>query len=280
MTEIAVRPETGAELHTYQDANLARLETWAQQATAVHEMAAVIVTTSMCPKAYRGKPDEATAAILAGIEIGLMPMASLRAFDDIQGTPAPKAITLRAVVQSRGHDLEVIEADEVHATVEGRRKGSDRWQTLTWTIERATQAGYPAKNSKWKTDPTAQLVARATAEMARWLDSAAIMGMPYSAEEISDTTGLQAQPATRRVTAADIIGQAVEHAQPTVDSVDRREAIARIRTAEDQDQLDQVKVLCQAAGIRDKELLDLWSQRSMEIANGYAQPRDEPDGAA
>lgn len=274
MTELALRPEQGAELQTYQDANLARLETWAQQATAVHEMAVVIVTTSMCPKAYRGKADEATAAILAGIEMGLMPMASLRAFDDIQGTPAPKAITLRAVVQSRGHDLEVVEADEKHATVEGRRKGSDRWQRLTWTIERATQAGYPAKNPRWKADPTAQLVARATAEMARWIDSAAIMGMPYSAEEISDTTGLQAQPATRRVTAADIVGQAVEHApaatieQPTVDALTADEALARIAAAVDQQQLDDIRTACQTAGLRDQAIKDHWAAKSAELAAG------------
>lgn len=291
MSEIAISTPQHAELQTYQDANLARLEAWAQQATVVHEMANRIVGTSMCPKAYRGKPDEATAAILAGIEMGLMPMASLRAFDDIQGTPAPKAITLRAVVQSRGHDLEVVEADAVHCIVEGRRKGSDRWQRLEWTIERATLAGYPAKNPKWKTDPTAQLVARATAEMSRWLDSAAIMGMPYSAEEISDHSSLQAGPVTTRITAADIVGMAVEHAaqdtvaaidrmshattEPavvpaTVDAIDAVKALSRIRHAADQADLDRIREMCRAAGLHDQSVKDAWAQRSAELADQAA----------
>jgi hypothetical protein len=201
-------------------------------------------------------------------------MASLRAFDSIQGTPAPKAITLRAVAQAAGHQIHIVRSSDAEAVVAGLRRGSDTWEESTWTIERADRMGLTSK-AQWKQQPAAMLVARATSEVCRWIASDAIMGMPYSAEEISDTTGLQAQPATRRVTAADIIGKAVEHAQPTVDAIDRREAIARIRTAEDQDQLDQVKVLCQAAGIRDKELLDLWLQRSIEIANG-----DTPDGAA
>jgi hypothetical protein len=217
MTDIEIRAEQGAELQTYQDAHVARLVAWTEQATAIQGIAEVIVRTKMCPQAYRNKPDEATAAMLAGLELGIMPMAALRAFDDIQGTPAPKAITLRAVVQARGHDLEVLESGPTKAVVEGKRKGSDRWQRVEWTIERADQAGYVAKNAKYKTDPTAQLVARATAEMARWLDSAAIMGMPYSAEEIADSTGLQGSAPSRKVSAADIVGRAVAATEPVAD---------------------------------------------------------------
>jgi len=277
MTDIAIPTHVG-ELQNYQDANLARLQSWAEQASAVQQMAVVIVTTSMCPKAYRNKPDEATAAILAGIEMGLMPMAALRAFDDIQGTPAPKAITLRAVVQSRGHRLDYIESDARHCIVEGQRKGSDKPMRLEWTYERAERAGYPAKNPNWKKDPQAMLVARATAEMARWLDSAAIMGMPYSAEEITDTTGLEAQPATRRVTAADIVGQATEHVQPTIDArghVERtidaptpEEVPARVKAAETQDELDRLRAYCQQYGLTGQDIKDAWVTRSNQLAGG------------
>jgi hypothetical protein len=222
MTEIALRPEPTAELAVHQagqyaDASVARLARWAEQADAAVRIADLVVNTTMCPRAYRGKRDEAAAAILAGAELNLNPMASLRAFDDIQGTPAPKAITLRAVVQARGHDLEIAEAGPTRAVARGRRKGSENWQTVEWTIERATQAGYPAKNARWKADPTAQLVARATAELARWLDSAAIMGLPISAEEIADT-GAELTPVTRRVTAADIVTAAAEHQAALADT--------------------------------------------------------------
>jgi hypothetical protein len=267
MTDIAIPTEQGADLAVYQEANVTRLQNWTVLADSVYSIAERIVSTTMCPKAYRNKPDEATAAILAGNEVGLGPMASLRAFDDIQGTPAPKAITLRAIVQSRGHDLEVIEADHVHCIVEGRKKGSDRWQRLEWTFARAEQAGYPAKNPNWKKDPTAMLVARATSEMARWLDSAAIMGMPYSAEEISDSSGLVAAPATRRVTAADIVGQAVAHTEATVEAPTREEILARIKVAEAHADLDEVKALCRAHGISGQDIKDAWEARSYELAS-------------
>src|SRR5918997_833288 len=104
-------------LETYQDASngvatyqppapatrprtVQRLTEWAESARAAHQVAESLVRTAFVPEAFRNKAHEATAAILAGDEVGLSPMASLRAFDIIQGTAAPRAITHRAVVQS------------------------------------------------------------------------------------------------------------------------------------------------------------------------------------
>jgi hypothetical protein len=216
MTELAVPVATGAELHTYQQTSIDRLQRWAEQAVAVRQMAASIVNTSFCPQAYRGKPDEATAAILAGAELGFDPMASLRAFDSIQGTPAPKAMTLRAVAQAAGHRVRVVHSDDKEAVVEGRRAGEDEWQVSRWDIARAERMGLTGK-AQWKQQPAAMLVARATSEVCRWIASDAIMGMPYSAEEIADTTGLHATTPTRQVTAADIVAQAVDTTPTPID---------------------------------------------------------------
>jgi hypothetical protein len=48
------------------------------------------------------------------------------------------------------------------------------------------------------------LVARATAEVCRWIASDAIMGMPYAAEEIEDQPALAPSPVVRRLTVADL----------------------------------------------------------------------------
>lgn len=280
MTDLAIPAPQHAELQTYQDTNLARLEAWAHQAVAVRQLADVIANTSMCPQAYRGKPDEATAAILAGAEVGLSPMASLRAFDNIQGTPAPKAITLRAVVQGLGHTVEIVQSSPVEAVVRGRRRGETEWQTSTWTIERAQVMGLTNK-AQWKQQPAAMLVARATSEVCRWVAADAIMGMPYAAEEITDHTGATAGPVTTRVTAADIVGVAVEHATapaavthvpPTVEAIDADEVLSRIRHATDQDALDRIKQMCRAAGLRDQAVLAAWTRRAEELAAPVVEP--------
>ena len=172
-------------LSNAQDVAIHRLGEWAQSAQAAHTIAQTLVQTSFCPDAFRNKPGEATAAILAGIEVGLQPMAALRSFDIIQGQAAPRAITLRAVVQSHGHEMVLVESTSARCRMKGRRKGSTEWQTVTWDLSRAQQLKLTSK-SNWKDQPTAMLLARATSELARLIASDAILGIGYSAEEVAD----------------------------------------------------------------------------------------------
>ncbi len=199
MTEIAVRQDVTPDA-------AARLVEWAKAAHAAHQLATSLVKTSFVPKQYAGRADEATAAILAGAELGFDPMASLRTFDNIQGTATPKAITLRAVVQSHGHELDIVEESDTRAVARYRRKGTTDYQTVEWTIERANKLGLPGKNPNWKTQPQSMLVARVTAEAARRVASDAILGIPYSSEELQDH-GEPVRTESRRVTAAEITGK-------------------------------------------------------------------------
>lgn len=206
------------------DSATQQLILWAEAAGAAEKLADRLCNTRFAPSAYRNKPLEGAAAIMAGAEVGLSPIASLRAFDDINGTPAPKAITLRAIVQSRGHDILIKASTDTEAVVTGRRKGDTEWQTCTWTIDRAVKAGYPKKNPNWVSNPAAMLVARATAEVCRWVASDAIMGMPYSAEEIYDQgMNVEVRPAPRRVTAAEVIGEVASQPEPSLPDPIRRE---------------------------------------------------------
>lgn len=164
---------------------VAKLAEWAQGAHAAHSIAVNLVETSFVPQQFRGKPHEATAAILSGAEMGMSPMASLRSFDVIQGTAAARAITLRAVVQSKGHAMWEEESTETRAIVCGHRKGESKVRRSVWTLDRARGLGLLGKDN-WKKQPGAMLLARATAECARLVAADAILGIPYSAEEIAD----------------------------------------------------------------------------------------------
>lgn len=170
----------------YADAAVHRLAEWAQSATAAYEVARRLVGTSFSPVAYRGKPEEATAAILAGSEVGLSPMAALRAFDVIQGQAAPRAITLRAIVQSQGHQIELVESTNTRCRMRGKRRGETTWQSVTWTIDRARELGLTSKD-QWRKQPGTMLLARATSEIARLIAADAILGIAYSVEEYADS---------------------------------------------------------------------------------------------
>lgn len=158
---------------------------WIDNARQLAPIADSLARTSFVPKPFQGKPAEVVAAILAGQEMGFSPMASLRMIDVIEGKPGMSAIGLRALVQSHGHDIWTVESNSSRAIVKGRRKGSAREETSTWTIDRAKQLELTGK-SNWKKQPTNMLLARATSEVARLVAADVIAGMPYSSEELAD----------------------------------------------------------------------------------------------
>lgn len=164
---------------------VARLGEWAQSASAAFEVAKSLVETSFVPSQFKNKPMEATAAILSGAEVGLSPMASLKSFDIIQGTAAPRALTLRAIVQSQGHEMILDESTETRCKMRGRRRGDSEWIKVQWTIDRAKGLGLLSRDN-WKKQPAAMLVARATSDLARLVAADAILGIGYTIEEVAD----------------------------------------------------------------------------------------------
>lgn len=166
----------------------ADLMQWVESARQASLLAKSLAKTSFAGQ-YRGKPEEATAAILSGWELGIQPMASLKSIDVIQGQPALRAHAMRALVQSKGHDIELVESTPTRCVMRGRRKGAEDWQEVTWTTERAGQLGLLGKD-QWKKQPGTMLIARATGEMCRLIASDALHGLAYVAEELSGTTAL------------------------------------------------------------------------------------------
>ncbi len=196
MSEV-VRRDTGEIVPAH---TVGTLVQWAQDADAAYTLAQRLVATSFCPAQFRGKPEEAAAAMLAGSEVGLSPMASLRAFDVIQGTAAPRAMTLRAVAQSRGCQFTTIAESETRVRMRARRPGGE-WEEVEWTIDRANRLGLTGKDN-WRKQPQAMLVARATADLARRVAADALLGIPYAAEEIEDSEPAPTTTLSRAAVAA------------------------------------------------------------------------------
>lgn len=186
MTDIDLYREQSAVLAS--DVATRRLAEWANSAQSAHVVSEQLVKTSFVPDSFRGKPYEATAAILAGLEVGLSPMAALRSFDVIQGQAAPRAITLRAIVQAQGHEMVMEESTATRCKMRGKRRGTNEWQTVTWTTDRAKSLNLLGKQN-WRQQPQAMLIARATSELARLVAADAILGIAYSVEEIADGAG-------------------------------------------------------------------------------------------
>lgn len=207
-TEIATRDEETAAVVAHLTASPpteSELEAWARDAIAISNIAANIATTSLAGQ-YRGKPDEVTAVILAGHELGIQPMTSLKSIDVIQGQPALRAHAMRGLLQSKGHEIELVAADDNHCVMRGRRKGADAWQEVLWDIPRAQRLGLMGKD-QWKKQPKTMLINRATGEICRLVASDALHGMPYAAEELDGYVHGEVAPQRAPLSVAAITAQ-------------------------------------------------------------------------
>lgn len=166
-----------------------------------HMLAKAVCNTAMVPKHFQGKPDDTAAAMLYGSSLGLDPMQAVRAIYIVHGSPGLYAKSMAGLAAARGHETWTIESTDESVTVAGRRKGSEHVEQSTWTIARATKAGYvptidPATgkfrlnkwgkvdgNEKYLTDPQAMLHAKALAEVCRKIAPDVLAGV-YSVEEL------------------------------------------------------------------------------------------------
>jgi hypothetical protein len=189
---------------------------WAQEADLAYQMAQKLAATSFVPQSLRGKPGDITAAILAGAELGLKPMATLKSIDVIQGTPALRAHAMRAVVQQQGHKIQLVESDDKHCIMRGRRADDNEWQQVEWTIQRAAQMKLTDKG-EWKKQPQNMLVARATGELCRLIAADALHGMAYVSEELEGTVHAEVVPAKAPLSVASLTAPAVEPQQPAAE---------------------------------------------------------------
>ena len=181
---------------------------WAQEARQAAAVAQSIAKTSFAGQ-LRDKPEEVTAVILAGNELGLKPMAALKSIDVIQGTPALRAHAMRALVLAAGHEIELVESSPENCLMRGRRKGAERWQEVEWTFQRAAQMKLTDK-PEWKKQPQTMLVARATGEICRLIAADVLHGMPYAAEELEGTAHAEIVPDKPRLSIAELSGEPTE----------------------------------------------------------------------
>jgi 5'-3' exonuclease len=137
-----------------------------------------------------GSPQAVLSTVLAGRELGLQAMASLRAIHIVEGKPTLSADLIRALVIRSGlaKYFRCTERTAARATFETQR-GDDPPIALTFTIEegRAAWAGTQDKwdKSGWGKNPADMLIARAGAKLARLVYPDVVHGL-YAPEELID----------------------------------------------------------------------------------------------
>lgn len=189
-----------------QSNSIATLMEHARAMNTAYELAEKMCGTQLVPQIYRGKPQDGTAAILYGAELGLTPIQSLQQIFVVHGTPAIYARTMVALLKRRGYRIWTESSTDEAVTVMGQAPDGTA-EASTWTIERATRAGYVPTidehtgkyktnrngnligNEKYLTDPQAMLYAKAAAEVCRKLAPEVLLGISVDDEDAQADEG-------------------------------------------------------------------------------------------
>ncbi len=151
----------------------------------VNDLAERFAKSSLLPKSMQGKAADVLVTIMAGQEMGLSPMASLRAIHVIEGKPVLSADGMIALVLGSGKAVyfERVEESDKSVTYETLRQGAKTPRRCTWTMDMAKVAGLHLKDN-WRAYPRAMLASRAKSELARDVYPDVLAGV-YSDDEIS-----------------------------------------------------------------------------------------------
>lgn len=128
------------------------------------------------PKVLLNRPPAVLATLLAGNELGLAPVSSLRAIHVIEGRVTLSASVAQALVYAAGHRLDVTMYEDAEVAVRGRRRDETNWTTISWTWGRAQRAKLTGKQV-WNQYPRQMLSARAHTELCRLKFSDVLFGL-------------------------------------------------------------------------------------------------------
>lgn len=206
--------------------------------TEVQTMAEVFAKSNLLPEALRGKIPDVIVQIMAGAELGLPPLASIRGVHIVAGKPILAADTMVALVRKSG-SCEYFMVDnetETSVTYVCKRIGDPKEQRYTWSDEDTKLAGLNTKDN-WRLHKKQMRRARCKAILARdvWPD---VLAGVYDGE--SNELSIQAAITHRDPKPANDIVDA-EIVEPVGDDL-----LDRVTAAESLATLDALKPRCNA----------------------------------
>jgi hypothetical protein len=151
---------------------------WVQHAASVFRLAEYVCGTEFVPKGMRNNPAAVAACILAGRELGVGPMTSLRHVQVVEGSPSLSAEYKRARVLQKGHEFAILELTTTRCRVRARRRGLPEPLEITYTIDDARRANLVKPRGAWETRPRRMLFARASSEVCDFMFSDLVNGLP------------------------------------------------------------------------------------------------------
>lgn len=164
----------------------------------------------MIPKHMIGKPGKIAATVMAGHELGVGPMASLRAFHVVEGKPTADYSFWVARLKAAGYRLKWLEKSPERVSLQLIGPDGSESAPEVWDKARAVTAGLWGKAGPWKNHPQTMLSARAVTSAGRAFAAEVMFGCYETDEadeivrdaEVTRIDGVPAGTVTERVAAA------------------------------------------------------------------------------
>jgi len=168
----------------------------------LQEFAEVVSQSQLCPKSYRGKPQDAALAILYGMELGLRPLQSLQSVAVINGRPSIYGDAALALVEQSGLAEYVKEWQEqtddrgLVAYCETQKQGKPEPTTQSFSEKKAKHAGLWDSRGPWQSYPGRMLQMRARSWCLRDAYPEVLEGLMLAeeAEAIPESNGPTLDP--------------------------------------------------------------------------------------
>jgi hypothetical protein len=157
-----------------------------QSLAEAKDLAQTLSSARTIPEALQKSPADVLAIVMAGAELGLAPMQSIRALLLIKGKPTLAADAMGALVKSRRDVCQYLllkHSDGARAAYETQRVGDPSPTSMAFTIEDAKQAGL-AGGDNWRKFPAAMLRARALSAICRAVYPDLLLGV-YDPDELA-----------------------------------------------------------------------------------------------
>ena len=159
-----------------------------QNLSDVKTFADIITRSSLCPDAYRGKPNDVFVAILMGLDLGLSPMQAVQNIAVINGRPCLWGDAMLAVCKSSPDwewmvEEQAGEGDRMTARCRVKRRGEPEVVT-TFSLSEAKAANLTGKGP-WRSYPKRMLQMRARGFALRDAFPDVLRGIA-PAEEVAD----------------------------------------------------------------------------------------------
>ncbi|HEY6012493.1 MAG TPA: hypothetical protein VIU37_00750 [Candidatus Limnocylindrales bacterium] len=190
---------------------LDRLARWVEAASHAHRLVGGLIDTAFIPDVYKPKVDprasdevkaearkvavnNATAAVLQGVTLGIDPLMALQQIYIIHGRPGMYAKMMVALIQGHGHEVWTEDLSDTRAVVCGQRKGSSHVERITITMDMARRAKWTS-NAKYSETPQDMLWARAAGRVCDRIASDVLKGIA-TVEQIQDEIQATAEVGT------------------------------------------------------------------------------------